>query len=279
MKKSNGLSPFIRWAGGKRQLLDELLKYKPDGFDTYYEPFIGGGAFLLGLAPNKAVINDSNEELVITWKEVKNHVDKLKELLEIHEQNNNKEYYLNVRSWDRDQCIGEKEDVERAARFIYLNKAGFNGMWRVNSKGQNNIPYAGRDSVKLIPKQLDKDSLYLRKNDVKITCKDYKEVLKEPKKGDFVYLDPPYIPVNETSTFTQYTKEDFSIDDHKELAKIAKKLTRRGVYVMISNSKVDIINKLFNKSMFNIHEVDARRMINSNANKRGKIKEVIITNY
>ncbi|WP_225426411.1 Dam family site-specific DNA-(adenine-N6)-methyltransferase [Apilactobacillus timberlakei] len=273
------LSPFIKWVGGKRQLLPYLIKYAPKQFNTYYEPFIGGGALLFKLEPKNAVINDFNEELVNTWNVLKNDLNNLNAQLSIHEQNDSKDYYMNIRSVDRDGRILNMNDVERAGRFIYLNKAGYNGLWRVNQKGQNNVPYGDHKKLNLRPDCMFTDSEYLNKNNIKIMNGDYKECLKNVKKGDFIYLDPPYIPLNPTSNFTSYTKNNFGLIQQKELSKIAEDLNSIGVKVMLSNADVPLIDELYKNSIFNVHHVQANRVLNSSAKKRGKVGEVIITNY
>lgn len=273
------LSPFIKWVGGKRQLLPYLMKYVPKKFNTYYEPFIGGGALLFKLEPENAVVNDFNEELINTWNVVKNNIDELNEQLYIHEQKDSKEHYLDVRSVDRDGRILNMSNVERAGRFIYLNKAGYNGLWRVNQKGQNNVPYGSHKKLNLKPDCILTDSEYLNKNNIRMTNGDYKECLKNVKKGDFIYLDPPYIPLNPTSNFTSYTKDAFGLIQQKELAKFAEKLDSIGAKVMLSNADVPLIDELYSNDIFNIHHVQANRVLNSAAKKRGKVGEVIITNY
>lgn len=280
MERKVKMEPFVKWAGGKRQLLPQLHEYQPKEFNTYMEPFIGGGAFLLDLAPQKAVIGDLNEELLNTWQVVKNYPEELLQKLAQHQENNSKEYYLDIRSVDRDGRIDEMTDVERAARFIYLNKAGFNGLWRVNSKGQNNVPYANPKKLNIVmADKIMEISHYLNSNQVEIFHQSYEKTIKNAQTGDFVYFDPPYIPLTETSSFTSYTKENFSLDDQIHLRDTAKKLAEKGVFVMLSNSNADLVHELYQEAPFKIHEVSARRSINSKASGRGAIKEVIITTY
>lgn len=273
------LSPFIKWVGGKRQLLPELLKHIPNSFNNYYEPFVGGGALLLKLEPSKAYINDFNEELSNTWNVVKNNLDDLVFSLKHHENLDSKEHYLDVRSVDRDGRILNMSNVERASRFIYLNKAGYNGLWRVNQKGQNNVPFGEHKKLNLVPNCIYSDSRFLNSQEVQITSGDYKECLKGVSKNDFVYLDPPYIPANPTSNFTSYTKNSFGLIQQKELAKQAKLLVDKGAKVMLSNADVPLIEELYKNNIFKIHHVKANRVLNSNAKKRGKVGEVIITTY
>lgn len=276
----NLLTPFIKWVGGKRQLLPELIKRLPkNGFNTYYEPFIGGGALFLRIKPKNAFINDFNSELTNTWKSVRDNFPELSKKLFNHQDKDSKEYYLNLRSVDRDGRITKMSDVERAARFIYLNKAGYNGLWRVNSKGQNNVPYGSHTKLNLVPDTLSNDAEFLKDNNIKITNLDYKKAVENAQKGDFVYFDPPYIPVNDSSYFTSYTPNGFGLIQQEQLRDLALQLANKGVNVMLSNSDVPLINELYNNPKFHIHRVKASRFINSNAKKRGKVGEVIITTY
>ncbi|WP_231833441.1 DNA adenine methylase [Limosilactobacillus fastidiosus] len=277
--QKQGPTPFIKWVGGKRQLLTELEKYYPQDFHRYFEPFIGGGANLLNFLPKRAVINDFNEELVNAWQVVKEQPEELINLIENHASNDSKEYYLDVRLADRDGRLARMSLVERAARFIYLNKAGFNGLWRVNSKGQNNVPYGAHKTVNVPVDAIRSDHHYLASNDVKILQGDYQAAVAGAKENDFVYFDPPYIPVNQTAAFTSYTKNGFGLAQQEELRDLALKLANRGVKVMLSNSDVPLIEQLYSERQFHIHHVQARRSVNSKGNKRGKVGEVIITTY
>ncbi|PTM21215.1 DNA methyltransferase [Lactobacillus sp. PFC-70] len=277
---SDPLSPFIKWVGGKRQLLHEINLLKPAEFNGYYEPFIGGGAVFLNFAPQRAVINDFNPELVNTWQVVQNNPQELLELLQLHEENNSKEYYLNLRSADRDGRLEKMTDVERAARFIYMNKTGFNGLWRVNQKGQNNVPYGRYKNPKICDERILLAAEYLQNNDVTILNGDYREAIVTAKQGDLVYFDPPYIPVNLTSSFTSYTQNEFGLTQQTQLRDTFVDLTKKGVQVMLSNSDVPLIEELYGGiDGVTIHHVTARRAINSVGSKRGKVGEVIITNY
>jgi DNA adenine methylase len=272
-------TPFIKWVGGKRQLLTELTAYYPQHFNRYFEPFIGGGASLLNLCPQKAVINDFNGELVNAWQTVKEQPEDLIKLVENHAASDSKEYYLDIRMADRDGRLTKMSSVERAARFIYLNKAGFNGLWRVNSKGQNNVPYGAHKKVNVPVDAIQNDHHYLANHDVRILQGDYRDAVADAKENDFVYFDPPYIPVNQTAAFTSYTKNGFGLAQQEELRDLALELAHRGVKVMLSNSDVPLIDELYADSQFRIHHVQARRSVNSNGDKRGKVGEVIITTY
>lgn len=274
------LTPFIKWVGGKRQLLPQLLKYMPkDGFNTYYEPFIGGGALLLRLAPQKAVINDFNPELANAWEVVKKDYKGLSEQLMVHQDNDSKEYYLNIRSADRDGRINEMTKTQRGARFIYMNKAGYNGLWRVNSKGQNNVPYGGHSKLNLIPDSLKNVSDYLNRADVTIMNGDYRTASLDAETGDFVYFDPPYVPVTQSASFTSYTIDGFGLIQQEQLRDTALELARKGVKVMLSNADVPLVKDLYADPNFHVHHVQANRFVNSKAGGRGKVGEVIITTY
>ncbi|KDA50191.1 Methyl-directed repair DNA adenine methylase [Leuconostoc pseudomesenteroides PS12] len=276
----NFLSPFVKWVGGKRQLLPELVKRMPkDGYDKYYEPFVGGGALLLRLAPKNAVINDSNTELVNAWESIRDNLDELSELLLQHEKQDTKEYYVDLRATDRDGRITKMTNIERGARFIYMNKAGFNGLWRENKDGQNNVPYGSHKKLNLVTESFRSVSEYLNRSNVKIMNADYRKAVLDANTGDFVYFDPPYIPVNQTSSFTNYTKDNFGLVQQEQLRDTALALANQGVKVMLSNADVPLIKDLYSDLIFKIHHVKANRSINSNASKRGKVGEVIITTY
>lgn len=270
------MRPFVKWAGGKRQIIDELLKYVPKSYNTYFEPFVGGGALFFELEPKKAVINDFNKELIGVYQTVKqknNHV-KLMELLDEYEKNHTEENYYKIRNLDRNKDeFNRLKKIDKAARVLYLNKTCFNGLYRVNSKGEFNVPFNNKKSVNLYEEDnLEDIHKYLYENKVSITSGDYRKCLRKAKKGDFVYLDPPY-----DETFTSYTKNDFDRDDQITLSNEFKKLNKKGVKVMLSNNNTDLIRELYKN--FNIHIVNAKRNINSKSDGRGYVEEVIITNY
>jgi DNA adenine methylase len=274
------LSPFIKWVGGKRQLLAELDKYIPNEYGTYYEPFIGGGAVLLHLKPASAVVNDLNWELVNTWQQVAEHPDELRSILRQHKEKNSKEYYLSIREADRNGELLKYSGVERAARFIYLNKTAFNGMWRVNKKGQHNVPYGKYKNPKIDSDAITDVANYLQHSHVQIKCGDYRESLKNAKRGDFVYLDSPYDTVSKTASFTSYTSEGFGKDDQEALRDVYAELTRKGVMVLESNADTEYINELYSEVPGAVlHKVMAKRAINSKGDKRGPVGEVIISNF
>lgn len=271
--------PFVKWAGGKRQVINELLKYVPDEFDTYYEPFVGGGALLFELSPKKAVINDSNEELMNVYNVLCNEekFKKMCNLLNSYETKHSEEFYYNIRNKDRSKtAFNRLSDYTRAARTIYLNKACFNGLYRVNSKNEFNVPFGKKTHVNTYEgSNLITVSNYLTMNDVKILSVDFEEAVKDAKKGDFVYFDPPYD--SDTKSFTSYTETGFDKSEQTRLARVFKELDKKGVYVMLSNHSTVLVNELYKD--YYIHKIEAKRNINANGKKRGKVEELIITNY
>lgn len=271
--------PFVKWAGGKRQIIDKLKEYVPDEYDTYYEPFVGGGALLFELAPKKAVINDLNEELMNVYNCLCNEekFKKMCNLLNHYEAEHSEEFYYEIRNKDKNKnAYNRLSDYTKAARTIYLNKACFNGLYRVNSKNEFNVPFGKKTKINTYEgSNLITVSNYLTMNDIKIQSVDFEESLKTAKKGDFVYIDPPYD--SDTSTFNNYTEDGFGKEEQRRLAQVYKDLDKRGVYVMLSNHNTTLINELYKN--YHIHIIEAKRNINANGKKRGKVDEVIITNY
>ena len=278
---NNKPKPFVKWVGGKRQLLKQfklMSLYPPEDFNPskskYFEPFVGGGAVFFDLLPQKAVLSDMNEELVVTYNVIKNNVKDLIKSLKKHKHN--KDYFLELRTKDPKKLF----DVEIASRFIYLNKTCFNGMYRVNKSGGFNVPFGSQKNPLICDQEnLLKVSKSLKK--IKIVNRDYKEVLKEAKKGDFIYFDPPYYPLNRTSSFTGYTADGFFEKEQEELRDTYFELHKRGCFVMLSNSNTDFIKRLYSglDKKIKIHKVKANRMINSKGTGRGKIKEILVINY
>ena len=272
--------PFVKWVGGKRQLLAQfrlMNLYPPEKFDIkngrYFEPFVGGGAVFFDLLPERAYLSDLNNELVVTYNVIKNDVENLIKSLKKHKLD--KEYFLKIRAQNPEKL----SDLNTASRFIYLNRTCFNGMYRVNSKGGFNVPF-GKYTNPLIcdENNLRKASKALK--NVEIKKQDYKEVLKKAKKGDFIYFDPPYYPISKTASFTSYTSEAFLDKEQIELRDTFVELHKRGCFVMLSNSDTPFINKIYSEPKgLRITKVQAGRAINSDASKRGKITEVLITNY
>jgi DNA adenine methylase len=275
--------PFLKWAGGKRQLLPEIVKYVPKRISkhTYYEPFIGGGALLFQLQPPKAVINDSNKELINCYKVIKDSLDELMEELSKDKYSNSETSYYEMRDLDRStKKYASLSEVEKAARIIYLNKTCYNGLFRVNSQGQFNVPFGRYKN----PNFLDDAVLravnkYLNSNDITLLNQDFAEAVKDAKRGDFVYFDPPYDPVSETASFTGYDVNGFNRDEQERLKEEFDALHKKGCKVMLSNSCTDFIMDLYKDYQDTIIKVRATRSINSNALKRGRVDEVLVLNY
>jgi DNA adenine methylase len=275
--------PFLKWAGGKRQLLPEIVKYVPKRISkhTYYEPFIGGGALLFQLQPPKAVINDSNKELINCYKVIKDSLDELMEELRKDKYSNSETSYYEMRDLDRSKKkYASLSEVEKAARIIYLNKTCYNGLFRVNSQGQFNVPFGRYKN----PNFLDDAVLiavnkYLNSNDITLLNQDFAEAVKDANTGDFVYLDPPYDPVSQTASFTGYDVNGFNRDEQERLKEEFDALHKKGCKVMLSNSCTDFIMDLYKDYQDTIIKVRATRSINSNALKRGRVDEVLVLNY
>jgi len=279
------LQPFLRWAGGKRKLAELISSCIPqrviDNPDShFYESFVGGGAVMLHLGESenskyipgpRLHINDMNPDLIMAYLAIQNQVIELMDLLDVLSKDLSKEAYLRIRS------KVPKSDLERAARFIYLNKTGFNGLWRVNSKGLYNVPWGKLDSPKLYIQETLM-AVSLRLQGAEITHTDYKNVLQKVKRDDIVYLDPPYIPLNASSSFSKYAKDDFSIENQKELSNQISVLTSRSVTVILSNSDTPETREIFGEHM-QLFQIDAARAISAKASSRGSVKEIIAVNF
>ena len=273
--------PFVKWAGGKRQLLPELEKNFPKQFGTYFEPFLGGGAVffdLLAKRPNlKCDVSDLNSDLVLAYITIRDKLGRLIESLEIHSKNYHKDstgYYYEVRKQE------PKNQIEKVSRLLFLNKTCFNGLYRVNSKGKFNVPLGRYTNPNIVNKEnLTAVSKFLQSEKIKISCRDFESILNDAKKGDFVYFDPPYQPVSDTANFTSYTHRDFTEDDLKRLADLANQLNSKGCYVLLSNSNTKIVKKMFSSKKWKVKEIAVNRAINSNSQKRTGHKEVLIKNY
>ena len=269
--KNNSATPFVKWAGGKGQLFSQFRQVFPKRFRRYYEPFLGGGAVFLALHPKKARLSDLNEELINCWRVVRDSPHDLMESLERHKYE--KDHFYQVRSMDP----GGLSEAERAARFIYLNKSCYNGLYRVNRKGQFNVPF-GRYSRP--PNFYNRENIFAISqylSGVKLDCCPFDKAVAGAKSGDFIYFDPPYQPLSKTSNFTGYTEGSFGSEDQERLSETTRKLHRRDCLVAISNSDTREIRRLYKG--FQIEEILATRTINSNANDRGKITELLIRNF
>lgn len=281
MKKNILVTPVVKWVGGKRQLLPEIAPLIPENISTYVEPFIGGAALLFHLQPKKAIINDYNSELMNVYNVIKKNPEGLIKALEIHNINNSEEYYYETRVLDRTEKYATLSSIDKAARILYLNKTGYNGLFRVNQAGQFNVPYGKYKNPAIVNDVTIKAvSKYFNSANIKFLTGDYKQALKGLRKGSFVYFDPPYMPISSSSSFTGYTESGFGYDKQKELRDECIKLHSKGIKFLQSNSYSKEILDLYSDSgIFNIEVVKAKRNINSKADKRGEISEVLIYNY
>ncbi len=273
------VKPFLKWAGGKRQLLPEIKKIIPSNYTKYYEPFVGAGSVLFSIQPKKAVINDTNRELINCYRTIKENPEELLELCQQHKKRHSKEHYYKLRAKDRRNDFKLLSSVERAARIIYLNKTCFNGLFRVNSRGQFNVPY-GKYSNPCIadPSVIRAVSAYLNDASVTILEGDFDRAVARARKGAFIYFDPPYHPISDTSSFTGYSINGFGEAEQTRLRDTCNKLSDRGCQVLVSNSNADFIRDLYDDPRYEIVEIKAGRSINAVGSKRGKISEVLIYN-
>ena len=277
MSNSN-ITPFVKWAGGKRQLLSQIKERMPEKYNDYYEPFVGGGAVTFELLPANALINDINKALINAYKQICNAPEAfLKAVNKLDEEmwEDGKEYYYSLREHYNDKLMKSEYDAELAALFVFINKHCFNGLYRVNGKGLFNVPYNNSRRTSVDEGSIMEISKYLQ--GITITDGDFEEACKGAKKGDFVFIDSPYAPLNPTS-FEAYTKEGFDIESHKRLARLYDELTARGCFCMLTNHNTRLINELYGGKGYTIDVVSVKRMINSDASNRVG-EEVIIYNY
>ena len=279
MYKTNTTS-FLKWAGGKRRLVTSLDKLTPTSVDRYFEPFLGSGAFFFHLVQSrkhfKAYLSDSNPHLINTYREVRDNVNELIEILMDHQisyHENGEKYYYSVRDNQ-----SNKTNTEAAAKFIFLNKTCYNGLYRVNKIGNFNVPHGRYFNPKICNKEklIDCSGL-LNSEEVKIVCDIYKNSTLKCKDNDFVYLDPPYFPISRTSNFTDYTKESFGIQQHQELASEFDRLDSIGTKILLSNSNSEYVKSLYKK--YFVLKVKSARSINCNADRRSAHHDLIISNY
>lgn len=272
------ISPFVKWAGGKKQLLSKLVERVPESYGAYYEPFIGGGALFLELQPQNAVINDINAQLWNVYVQLKKDAEQvITALKEFDALPCDTERYMALRATYNEKIKNNELDAECAALMIWINKHCFNGLYRVNSKGLFNVPYNNKaNGQSMDESNLREVGVYLREADVDIRLGDFESACSGVQSGDFVYFDSPYIPVSETANFTDYTKDGFSFEDHKRLAELFKRLDSLGAKVLLSNHDVPMVYELYQG--YSIEAIDVRRNINSDASKRVG-KEVIVKNY
>jgi DNA adenine methylase len=273
-QEKSACRPFLKWAGGKTQLLPQLLQRLPQNFNRYIEPFLGGGALFFALQPRGAYLADCNSELINCFEVVRSHLPEL--VTELQSYRYEEALYYEVRDLDRKPEYSSLSPVKRAARCIYLNKTCFNGLYRVNSRGQFNVPF-GRYTD---PKILDEKNLRACSQALKsaiLTSSHFEDIVEVAQPDDFVYFDPPYAPVSETSDFTSYASGGFDEGAQELLLLVCLKLHQKGVKWMVSNSNAPLIQELYRG--FKIEPVDAARAINSKGSKRGPVVELIIRNY
>lgn len=274
----SNIAPFVKWAGGKRQLLSQIKERMPQTYKNYYEPFVGGGAVVFELLPFNAIINDINKSLINAYRQICNAPENfLKEVnkLDTEMWEDGKKYYYAQREYYNDKMMKAEYDVELAALFVFINKHCFNGLYRVNGKGLFNVPYNNSRNASVDEEAVKAISKYLQ--GVTIMDGDFETACMNAAEGDFVFLDSPYAPLNPTS-FETYTKEGFDIESHKRLANLFDELTARGCYCMLTNHNTDLINQLYGNKGYKMDVVSVKRMINSDASNRVG-EEVIICNY
>ena len=279
MQKVKTIQPILKWAGGKRQLMNIIKKRIPDDVKRYYEPFLGGGAILFNYLPAKATINDINSELINMYKIIKEYPNELIRELNIHKTNHCEDYFYEIRNYDRNEEIylGLSE-IQRAARTIYLNRTCYNGLFRVSKQGYFNTPIGKYINPVIVNETvIYQISDYFNLNDINILCGDYHSSLRGSRRGDFVYLDPPYYPISKTSSFTGYTNIGFGEDEQIRLKKQCDNLDKKGVRFLLSNSNCSYIRKLYDG--YKIEVITARRAINSKGDNRINSSELLISNY
>ncbi len=271
------IQPFVKWIGGKRQILPQIKNLIPQQFDSYFEPFIGGGAVLFDLEHPKAIINDINSELINLYKIIRDNPTELIQIANAHL--NNAGYFYNLRGFDRHPIqYNQMPPTERAARILYLNKTCFNGLFRVNSKGQLNSAFANYKNPKIAPPNIiHAVSGYLNSADITITNTDFEPAVQSARPNDFIYFDPPYDPVSQTASFTGYHKSEFGRKEQERLFDVFKDLDSRGCKIMVSNSHTPFICELY--ADYQIKSITATRRVNVDATGRGAVSEVLITNY
>ena len=270
-------APVVKWVGGKRQLLPQILPLIPKRMSAYCEPFLGGGAVLFALQPRRALVNDLNQDLITVYRVIKENADALIEHLSRHE--NTPEYFYRIRDLDRDrEAYAALSDVEKASRLLYLNKTCYNGLFRVNASGAFNSPYGHYRRPNIVNEQTIRGvSRYFNSCDITFFSEDFAAVLDRVPRGGFVYLDPPYDPVSDTASFTGYNRGGFGREEQVRLKECCDALTARGVKFLLSNSATPFIRELYGS--YRVSIVQARRAVNSVASRRGAIEEVLVRNY
>lgn len=277
MKKTPLVAPVVKWVGGKRQLLEDLIPLCPKRITSYCEPFVGGGALLFNRQPSVAYINDINEEIINVYRIIKDNVEEL--IAELKKYRNESDYFYTVREWDRDKNVySNLSNVQKASRMIYLNKTCYNGLFRVNGAGEFNTPFGNYKNPNIVDSTTVKAvSSYFNSSTIYFSNIDYAEILNDIPKNTFVYLDPPYDPVSGTSNFTGYAKGGFDKNEQVRLRDCCADLDKRGIKFMLSNSATDFIRDLYHD--YSLIIVHAKRTINSVSTKRGEIDEIVVRNY
>lgn len=275
---NSSIAPFVKWAGGKRQLLSQISARMPEKYNNYYEPFVGGGAVIFELLPANALINDINKSLMNAYRQICNATEdflKAVNKLDMEMWDDGRAYYYSLRERYNDKLMQAEYDVELAALFVFINKHCFNGLYRVNGKGLFNVPYNNSRRASVDEDAIRKTSKYLQ--GITMTEGDFEEACRGATRGDFVFIDSPYAPLNPTS-FESYTKEGFDVESHRRLADLYAELTNRGCYCMLTNHNTELINELYGNKGYKIDVISVKRMINADATNRVG-EEVIICNY
>ena len=277
-KRNNLVVPFLKWVGGKRQLMSSIEKYLPENIKDYkyIEPFVGGGAVLFSLQPQNAIINDFNKELINVYRVIKSNLQKL--IADLKKHKNEAEYFYKIRGLDRNQEFKKLTPVKRASRIIFLNKTCFNGLYRVNNSGEFNSPFGGYKNPNIVNEPtLKAVNNFLNTCNIEIKSVNYLEVLKQTDKKCFVYLDPPYHPISQNPNFTGYIQGGWKKDEQENLKIACDELDKKGVKFLLSNSSAKFIRDLYKD--YKIYTVKANRAINSNGAGRGEVDELLIRNY
>lgn len=277
--KNKIAQPVLKWAGGKRQLWSEIKRLIPHGIRTYYEPFFGGGAVLFALQPKHAIVNDNNSELINMYNVIRDNPDELIEDLKKHK--NESGYFYEIRELDRKPEFADLTSIQRASRLIFLNKTCYNGLFRVNKSGEFNAPFGKYKNPNIVNEMVIKAvSHYLNDNEITFLNNDFEQATANARRTSFIYFDPPYYPLSDTSSFTGYTLDGFSANDQRRLKNLCDRLTDRGVRWLLSNSSASFIIDLYSDNHnYHIDYVSAARAINSDADGRGNVTEVLIRNY
>lgn len=275
MQSKSKAKPFLKWAGGKSQLLTEIQKRLPGQYEQYFEPFVGGGAVFFFLQPHKSILVDINSELINTYITIRDNLDEL--IIDLKRYIYDKDYYYSIRSIDRNSEYENWSNVQKASRFIYLNKTCYNALYRVNSKQQFNTPFGRYKNPTILDEENLRACSKILQNNVELISGEFSMIESRITPKDFIYFDPPYVPLTQTANFTSYSQKGFNETMQKKLCCLCHRLNNKGVKFMLSNSSAPLVLELYKS--FNLQFVQASRSINSKGNKRGKVAEVLVTNY